>query len=481
MFFYLVILFLFLNSCSKNNSVTDLHHAGAWNKDVNLSQKQINSSLKGNSEYGLIAVDPAVNAKGSQTCGIQETINEIKNVNYFDKLIGQPNAGLFPNFIKITEPCVLSAPIYVHGMQYLTIGGTGPGAETAQIAALHKMPAMFIITGTTGAFSNINLYNMMLMSARGALSAAFISETNNFYGTIENVNMLSGASSNPPWALYLTGTSEQTIKNIKEIFTKGSFIFADAETGYDNVIDNYNGSNMIIYTQRGELILNRFYFEAGGLYITGVGTDASSGATVINYPGYMADGIHLYNMWNVSINNVSYLDNNRGKIPSISLDAMCGNIMVINPAQTISISNASQNPIFILGNLRFGVDNIVGKYIFLGGNMLQTNTGYFIKGGITADSLTAASFQDENGSSIVPQSYSSTLSKGTTTVKLSRGFLNTSYHCSANYNESTPKSVFGILNVRIITRNTFSITSYSTKGAVNTTDNGIIEGICTAQ
>ncbi len=480
-FFYSMILFFFLISCSKKNSAISLHHAGGWNKDFNLSQKQLNSSLRGTTENGHIAVNPAYNAADSQTCGIQETINQIKNVNYFDNLIGQPSAGLFPNFIKITHPCILSAPIYVSGMQYLTIGGAGPGAESAQIVALHRMPAMFIITGTTGAFSDINLYNMMLMSAKGALSAAFISETNNFYGTIENVDMLPGASSKPPWALYLTGTSEQTIKNIKEIFTKGSFIFANAETGYDNVIDNYNGSNMIIYTQRGELILSRFYFEAGGLYITGVGTDSSSGATVINYPGYMAYGMHLYNMWNVSINNVSFLDNNRGNVPSISLDANCGNIIVINPAQSLNISNASQNPIFVLGNLRYGVDSIVGKYVVLGGNTLQTNTGYFIKGGITADSLTAASFQDMNGFSIIPQSYTAKLFKGKVNVSLPKNFVNTSYHCSANYNESRAKSVFGILNVKIITRNTFAITSYSTSGAINTADSGTIEGICTAQ
>ena len=85
------------------------------------------------------------------------------------------------------------------------------------------------------------------------------------------------------------------------------------------------------------------------------------------------------------------------------------------------------------------------------------------------------------GVSLIPQGYDSTLINGITTVTMGIGCTNTLYHVSVNYDETTPGSVFGILNIVKATGTTFTITSYTVAGAINTTDNGSIEGIVTCQ
>ena len=100
---------------------------------------------------------------------------------------------------------------------------------------------------------------------------------------------------------------------------------------------------------------------------------------------------------------------------------------------------------------------------------------------LSASTITSMIYNTNDGTSIIPQGYDSTLINGVTTVTMSIGCTNTLYHVSANYDEPTAGSVFGILNIVKATGTTFTITSYTVAGAINTTDNGNIEGIVTCQ
>jgi hypothetical protein len=266
-------------------------------------------------------------------------------------------------------------------MKGLTIGGYGSEENSTGIIVDAPMTAAFIISGSPT--NNDTLENISISDIKNQLTSAFISETSNHGGVMHNISMnRNPALSNPPiWGIYSTDVDDNEYSNITTNYVEGSFFSSSfGNNGQSIVIDNYvgGGGNLVIYTYGG-LTIDRVYLENASIYITETtyGTNPLlTPAIKIDELGYMYT-LNLYGVWNATISNTNYLDAYAAHQPqSVYLDPDCGNIIFINTGHTTSITNASNNPIFIIGQ-SYVVP--MGKYMQMGNTynqeIIQTDNG----------------------------------------------------------------------------------------------------------
>ena len=400
-------------------------------------------------ERSLTYVDSGLYAtSGTTTCGIQETINELKS----EGLISE--AYIFP-----MSPCVINSPLVLQDVTGLTIGGNGAEGNNTYILINAPMTAAIYISFSSGANNNVKLTNITIYDPFKDVSGEYISETNNSEGVFHNI--IISSYNNRVYAWYTTGQQSEEYSNINED-TLGSFFSNPAQnSGQSTKIDNYIGSNIVLYAANGGYEFNRLWLEGGGLFITETGTPNSTYSPFrLSQIGYVNKGINLYNVWNARITD-PFVDG------GLNLDANCNNITVYNPNR-MAINNQSLSPVIIKDGTAF---SITGRAICENYGLSTTNAfniescgtvpvpilinsaGLYITGGATIDTLTTNNFT-------TTASGFTTMTAGFTNVTLPISFSGLGFGCFFAPINVTNANVFSY-GFTPTAANTFTIVSSS--------------------